>query len=361
MSDRPYILLNCAMSIDGYLDDASDSRLVLSTADDFDRVDELRADVDAILVGANTVRRDNPRLQVRSPARRAAREAAGRPPTPLRVTLTGSGDLPPDAAFFAGGDTLVYAPGAVEVPGTVVAVGEPVELGPVLADLAARGVRSMLVEGGGVVLTAFLTAGLADELQLAIAPFFVGDSRAPRFIHDGQFRWTSANRATLAEVRAIGNLALHRYLLTPSAVDRHWLARAIELSLRCPPSTSAFSVGAVIVDAGGNEIASGYSRETDDTTHAEESALAKLGDDPRLAGATLYSSLEPCSRRKSRPRPCAGRILDAGIARVVFALREPSTFVVGEGAELLTAGGVDVMELADLGPAVREANRHLLS
>ena len=74
-----YILLSCAISLDGYLDDASDERLVLSNAADLDRVDAVRAGVDAILVGANTVRNDNPRLSVRSPARRAAREAAGKP------------------------------------------------------------------------------------------------------------------------------------------------------------------------------------------------------------------------------------------------------------------------------------------
>jgi riboflavin biosynthesis pyrimidine reductase/pyrimidine deaminase RibD-like protein len=336
-----YILLSCAISLDGYLDDDSAERLVLSNAADLDRVDAVRAGVDAILVGANTIRRDNPRLSVRSPARRAAREQAGKPVTPLKVILS-SGDVPADAAFRADGDALVTSG----------------PLPSVVSDLEARGVERLMVEGGGRVLTEFLTAGLADELQLVIAPFFVGDSAAPRFVHDGQFPWTSHTRATLASVEPIGNVVLHRYLLSAQAVDRHWLARTIELSHRCPPATTAFSVGAVIVDAAGEEIAWGYSRETDDLVHAEESALAKLADDdPRLTTATMYSSMEPCSRRKSRPKACSRLIRDAGIPRVVFAYREPSTFVVGEGAEELTNAGVTIVEYPDLADQVREANR----
>jgi len=335
-----YILLSCAISLDGYLDDASDERLVLSNAADLDRVDAVRAGVDAILVGANTVRVDNPRLSVRSRERRAARVAAGQPPTPLKVILS-SHDVPAEAAFRADGESVV--------------LDGPLET--VLDTLAARGVRRLMVEGGGRILTAFLTAGLADELHLAVAPFFVGDPNAPRFVHDGQFPWTGAHRANLASVERIGNVALHRYLLSQSAVDRHWLTRAAELALRCPPTTTAFRVGAVIVDADGEELAWGHTHETDTTVHAEESALAKLAaDDPRLATATIYSSLEPCSVRKSRPRSCSSLILAAGIPRVVFALREPSTFVVGEGAEQLLAGGVSVVEMPELGYLVRDAN-----
>ena len=92
MPDRPSTLLSCCVSLDGYLDDASPTRLVLSPAADLDRVDAERADCDAILVGAETVRRDDPRLVVRSESCRASRVARGHPPTPLRVTVTGSGE-----------------------------------------------------------------------------------------------------------------------------------------------------------------------------------------------------------------------------------------------------------------------------
>ncbi|HET9379817.1 MAG TPA: dihydrofolate reductase family protein, partial [Streptomyces sp.] len=89
----PYVLLSAAVSLDGCLDDTGPERLLLSGPADFDRVDAVRASVDAILVGAGTIRADNPRLLVGSPARREARRAAGRPEHPLKVTVSGSGDL----------------------------------------------------------------------------------------------------------------------------------------------------------------------------------------------------------------------------------------------------------------------------
>lgn len=81
MTARPYVLLSCAMSVDGYIDDTTPQRLLLSNQADFDRVDQVRAESDAILIGATTLRRDNPRLIVNSAERRRAREERGLPPT----------------------------------------------------------------------------------------------------------------------------------------------------------------------------------------------------------------------------------------------------------------------------------------
>jgi len=143
--------------------------------------------------------------------------------------------------------------------------------------------------------------------------------------------------------------------------DHRWMRYAIELAHKCPPAEAAYSVGAVIVDANGSEIATGYSRETDPQVHAEESALAKLDShDPRLAGATIYSTLEPCSQRASRPKPCTQLILDAGIPRVVIAWREPALFVANcVGVELLRERGVAVTELPDLADDAMAPNAHL--
>ncbi|MFE9653182.1 RibD family protein [Micromonospora sp. NPDC006431] len=224
MTARPYVLLSCAMSIDGYIDDASTERLLFSNDSDFDRIDAVRAGCDAILVGAATVRRDDPRLLVRSDRRRADRVAHGLPPSPVKVTVTGSGDLDPTARFFTLGDgaKLVYCPrGAVEktreqvgAVATVVDAGDPVTPEAVLADLAARGVRRLMVEGGGSVHAQFLAAGLADELHLVVAPFFVGDGRAPRFVADGRYPWHPGRRARVVEVRQIGDVVLTRYALS---------------------------------------------------------------------------------------------------------------------------------------------------
>ena len=164
--------------------------------------------------------------------------------------------------------------------------------------------------------------------------------------------------------------------------DRGWLREAIELSTRCPPSRSAFSVGAVLVSAAGRIIATGYSRERDLAGHAEEAALAKVaaahqltaaqltaaqltadqlaGVRDLLAGATLYSSLEPCLRRASRPRPCAELIVAAGIRRVVVAWLEPPMFVPGGGAAWLRGAGVTVIEFPELAARARAVNAHLV-
>jgi diaminohydroxyphosphoribosylaminopyrimidine deaminase/5-amino-6-(5-phosphoribosylamino)uracil reductase len=147
----------------------------------------------------------------------------------------------------------------------------------------------------------------------------------------------------------------------PTEDDRRWMTLAIDLAHRCPPSQGAYSVGAVIVDADGTEISRGYSRENDPHVHAEESALAKLpGNDPRLAGATIYSTLESCSQRKSRPRTCTQIILDAGISRVVIAWREPSLFVADcQGPNCCRQPGVAVIELPEFAERAQAMNRHL--
>jgi len=223
MPDRPYTLLSCSMSIDGYIAGAA-SRLLLSNGDDFARVDAVRASCDAILVGAATVRIDNPRLLVRSRRLRERRAARGLPPSPAKVTVTRRAQLDARADFFTAGDAekLVYcasprvgdARARLGDVATVVDGGDGVEMRRLSADLAARGVERLMVEGGGTVHTQFLTDDLADELQLAVAPVFVGDSDAPRFVRDGSFPWNPARRARLAEVRQIGDVVLMRYALS---------------------------------------------------------------------------------------------------------------------------------------------------
>jgi diaminohydroxyphosphoribosylaminopyrimidine deaminase / 5-amino-6-(5-phosphoribosylamino)uracil reductase len=198
--------------------------------------------------------------------------------------------------------------------------------------------------------------------------------------------------------------------------DRHWLNVAIDLSGKCPVSGSAFSVGAVLVSAAGDPIATGYSRETNPHDHAEEVALRRaagvehgaptlgaetLSDDATpsdatlteatlakatlakatlakatlakatlakatlakatLAKATLYSSLEPCLRRGSRPVSCSELIAQSGLRRVVIAWLEPPVFEPGGGAAWLTARNVAVIELPDLAERAKSPNAHLLS
>ena len=369
MPPRPYVLLSCATSADGYLDDASPGRLILSGPADLARVDEVRASCDAILVGAETIRRDNPRLLIRDPSLQAARAARGKPPHPARVTLTATGDLDPQAHFFApGAPRLVYcatpalAKARARLGGAAVLIdaGDPLSLDFLLNNLAERTVARLLAEGGAQVLAQFLAADLADELHLAIAPFFVADPRAPwlNLSHPGSNGHTSP--MTLAEARRLDDVVLLRYLLGPGGPDQRFLRWAVELSRQSPPSPTAFSVGAVIVAADGEVLATGFSREQQDHDHAEEVALRKIGPDPRLRGATIYSSLVPCGARASRPVTCVQHIVAAGIPRVVFAWREPRLFTDGEGAEQLRAAGLTVVELPELADRAISVNAHLI-
>lgn len=228
MTGRPYVTLSCAMSIDGYLDSTGPERLCLSNAADLDRVDGVRARNDAIMVGATTVRRDDPRLLVRDATRRQDRRAAGLAESPVKVTVTASGELSPRAAFFTAGDgpRLVYCPAPAAAPlrarlgdlAEVVGLGDPasdrVTMTDLVDDLGGRGIRRLLVEGGGAVLTQFLAAGLVDELHLVVAPFFVGDAEAPRMVRPARFPWTETNRAILARTTQIGDVVLLQYALS---------------------------------------------------------------------------------------------------------------------------------------------------
>jgi 5-amino-6-(5-phosphoribosylamino)uracil reductase len=380
MPPLPYLIHKCALSLDGFIDDASSERLILSNTEDFDRVDAVRAECDAILVGAGTIRADNPRLLIRSEARRTARLARGLPAHPLKVAVTASGRIARELRFFDAGDgaeKLVYcADEAAEAlsarvgdRATVVAAGQG-RCDPrfLLEDLANRGVHKVLLEGGRTLGTLFHSADLVDELQISIAPFFVGDANAPRFVDPGSFPHNRSNRLILESAEKVGDMAVLTYRRSPNAIanpsarnDAAWLLEAIELSRSCVPSPSAFSVGAIIVNAAGKRLETGYSREGEPREHAEEAALRKAstrGVDVR--GATIYSSLEPCSVRLSGRRSCTDLIVDSGIARVVFALSEPPTFVHCEGAARLRAQGLEVVILDALADAVRKINTHVI-
>ena len=188
--NRPYVILSCAMSIDGYLDSAAPRKLAMSNAADFDRVDQLRADSDAIMVGASTVRRDDPRLLVRSDERRlrAPRRgqaeladegdghgerrsaAASRPSSPRgtsRSSCTARGGARAPSRSRLGDVATVVGPRRARDDGRCRSPTSP-----------TRGVRRLMVEGGGRLHTQFLVDELVDELQLVVAP--VLRRRVPR-------------------------------------------------------------------------------------------------------------------------------------------------------------------------------------
>ncbi len=228
MTPRPYVVLSVATSIDGYIDDTGPERLLLSNAEDFDRVDRERAAADAILIGAETLRRDNPRLLVGSEQRRRDRIAAGRPEFPLRVIVSASGDLDTGLNFWhQGGERVVYTTMAGQARigdrlagyAEVIALGAMVDFAALLDDLGTRGAGRLMVEGGGRIHTAFLAADLADELLLAIAPVLVGDPAAPRFLHPARYPGGSRRRMVLDDVTRLGDVAVLRYLTERTPAD----------------------------------------------------------------------------------------------------------------------------------------------
>src|SRR5262245_60168142 len=159
MTTPLYVIHKCAMSLDGFIDDNGAARLVLSNDRDLDHLDAERALSDAILVGAQTVRRDNPRLMIRSEARIRERLECGRPEQPTMVTLTRAGPLEPPASCFppGPGKKIVYCPQLVAtmLPSTLDTAAEVVVAGEdrvdhtqVLRDLAERGVQRLPLEGG---------------------------------------------------------------------------------------------------------------------------------------------------------------------------------------------------------------------
>jgi len=140
--------------------------------------------------------------------------------------------------------------------------------------------------------------------------------------------------------------------------DEDLLAQAVTLGFSCPPSDKAYSVGAVIATPDGRVVATGYSREGDESGHAEEIAITKArraGADVR--GATIYSSLEPCHPRLSGKTSCAQHIIETGIVRVIFCFKEPPHFVQCEGSSVLKNAGIEVLQDESLAARVQEANR----
>ena len=265
------IQLSVATSADGYIDDCSRERLVLSHPDDWAEVYRLRAEFDAILVGAETVRRDNPSLRIEQ----------GMSPEPTKIVLSRSGNLDPDSRFFTTGSDekmVIVESGAdpqriasLQNVASVYVVEPPLTVRSVTDILSKKGIKSLFVEGGSRTLTFFLKNGEADLLRVAVAPFFVGESQAPRmtFGSTGGFRFDKSRRMHVLQVRQVGDMSVTDYALTQTGIDYFRLRQAIAEASKCPKSDTAYSVGAVIVAANG-KVFTGFSRETAPNNHAEE-------------------------------------------------------------------------------------------
>ncbi|MCC4769057.1 2,5-diamino-6-(ribosylamino)-4(3H)-pyrimidinone 5'-phosphate reductase [Methanosarcina sp. DH2] len=194
--NRPFIFINSAMSADGKLSTKERKQVKISGRLDFERVDELRAQADAIMVGIGTVLADDPSLTVKSPERKAARKAAGKSENPVRIIVDSVARTPLDADLFKKGEGLRIiavsnsAPAekikSLEEKALVLKTGDlKVDLTELTAKLKEMGINTLMVEGGATLNWGMLSADLVDEIYTFVGNLIIGGKTAPTFT-DGE-------------------------------------------------------------------------------------------------------------------------------------------------------------------------------
>lgn len=187
---RPFVFVNIAMSADGKISTKERRQVRISGNEDYLRVDRIKAESDAIMVGIGTVLADNPSLTVKSPELRAERRAAGKDENPIRIVVDGGGRTPPDADILhkGSGKRIVAVSEKAsqkavanlrQYAGVVVGGEEAVDLRGLLEELHRQGVRRLMVEGGGTLIWTLFEQGLVDELQAFVGNIVIGGKDAP--------------------------------------------------------------------------------------------------------------------------------------------------------------------------------------
>lgn len=220
---RPFVYINMASTADGKITSAAREYPRFTSPADRARMDRLRAEADAILVGAGTVRADNPKLHVRDEEARRYRASLGKPAALLRVLITASGRVGADSRFFEESDGGARIVATVEqAPQSLLAafadraeiwrVGrDRVDLRELLCRLHERGVERLLLEGGGELNWSFLRDGLVDELYLTIAPVLLGGRAAPTLLEGEGFPMQERLRLSLIDLDREGDELFCRY------------------------------------------------------------------------------------------------------------------------------------------------------
>jgi len=221
--DRPFVLINMAMTVDGKITSAKREYPRLTTPYDRTNMDRLRAGVDAVLVGAQTMRADSPKLYVREKKMQQHRESLGKPLGLLKILVTASAMLGPDSRFFDDADggglliaTVVDAPeervAALAERTEVWKLGRgSVDLNALLVRLKQRGVDRLLVEGGGELNWSFLRDDLVDELYVTIAPSLLGGRDAPTLLEGQGLSMKQRRRLRLLDLHREGDELYCRY------------------------------------------------------------------------------------------------------------------------------------------------------
>jgi 2,5-diamino-6-(ribosylamino)-4(3H)-pyrimidinone 5'-phosphate reductase len=224
---RPSVVVNVAMSADGKLSTRERRQVKISGAEDFARVDRLKAGCDAVMVGIGTVLADDPSLTVKNPDLKSRRQQEGKGEHPARVVIDSRARISPDASVLNKGDGLrVVAvsgradPARVDVlrkMATVIVAGdEEVDLARVLDELGAMGIRRLMVEGGGTLIAGLVRARLVDEIYTYIGSIVIGGKDAPT-LADGPGWISEADfaRLTLADTTRLDDGILLHWTITP--------------------------------------------------------------------------------------------------------------------------------------------------
>lgn len=221
-----HVAVNAAMSVDGKLASRKREQLAISGPRDFERVDRLRAEADAVMVGVGTVLADDPSLTVDDPDLIEGRTDRGDSPQPARVIADSRARTPPDARILDDeADRYVLVSEAVpnehvtslsNAGATVVMAGDnQVDLAGALADLESHGIDHLLVEGGGEVIFSLFEAGLVDELSVFVGSVLIGGRDAPT-LADGHGFTSDFPDLALDSVGTVDDGVLLEYdVLTP--------------------------------------------------------------------------------------------------------------------------------------------------
>jgi 2,5-diamino-6-(ribosylamino)-4(3H)-pyrimidinone 5'-phosphate reductase len=221
--DRPFVYINMAMTADGKITSARREEPAFSSRLDKKTMDRLRAEADAVLVGAGTLRADNPPLHVRDPEMKAHRAALGKPAGLVNVLVTASAEIDPRARFFRGDGAAVPIVATVEdapadrlsrlaeVAEVWTAGRGRVALPELLARLKARGIERLLVEGGGELNWGFVRDELFDELYVTIVPALLGGRDAPTLCEGQGLKMTDQRRLRLVSADVVDGEIFCRY------------------------------------------------------------------------------------------------------------------------------------------------------
>ena len=225
---RPFVFMNMASSADGKITSATREYPTFTSDHDKAHMDALRAQADAVLVGANTLRHDDPPLHIRTPEQRRERHLRGQEPHLIHVVVSASLSLDPNLGFFSNPNvrqrivatTETSDPARREALSPHAAVwlcgAQRVDIPALLARLLAQGVQKLLVEGGGELNWDFIAAGAVDDIHITLCPTLIGGRNAPTLLEGTGFSMHTRPRLRLLEARPVGDeIFCHYRVLRP--------------------------------------------------------------------------------------------------------------------------------------------------